>query len=40
MANYFHFHKPDSNISLKLESMRCIAIKRNGEQCKRRVVIG
>ena len=40
MSNYFHFHKPDSNLNLKLDSMRCIAIKNNGERCKRRVVIG
>ena len=40
MTQYFHFHKPDNNLNLKLESMRCIAIKKNGQQCKNRVVIG
>ena len=41
MSNqYFHFHKPESNLNLRLDSMRCIAIKKNGQQCKNRVLIG
>ena len=37
---YFHYHTPDFNTNLQLQSMRCITIKKNGQQCKNIVVIG
>ena len=38
--SYFHFHGDDVQFDHKLESIRCEAIKPNGEQCRNRTVIG
>lgn len=42
MPYYFHMHIPASDIYFngQLQSKRCIEMKRNGEQCKNRCIIG
>lgn len=39
---YFHFHVPDEDIYFngQLQSVHCIQIKKNGQQCKNHCIIG
>lgn len=40
MPNYFHFHEQNKHFDGKLESLQCLFIKVNGEQCLKHCVIG
>ena len=37
---YFHFQSDDSFFNKKLKTMRCTAVKANGQQCKNHTTIG